>query len=85
MPQNHISKVSHHYILTDEYHGIACVSEGLAHEVGIHSKFFAASDIFHVPIHIDRLFKKSITTPEIQKELETPYGSEVLLDTSTIL
>ena len=70
--------------MTDEYHGIACVSEGLANEIGLHSKFFAASDIFHVPIHIDKLFKKSVTCTDMQRELESPQGREIIMDTTGI-
>ncbi len=77
--------MSHHYLLTDEHHGVACVSEGLALEIGLHPKFFAASDIFHVPIHVDRLFKKSITTMDMQRQLETTLGGELVIDTSGIL
>jgi hypothetical protein len=75
----------HHYLLTDEHHGVACVSEGLVLEIGLHAKFFSASDIFHMPIHVDRLFKKSITTVEMQRQLETSLGGESEMDTSGIM
>lgn len=35
-----MSKVTHHYVITDTNNGIACLSEELAHEVGLNSKFF---------------------------------------------
>ncbi len=40
IPTTHFSSLQHHYLLTDDYNGIACVSEGLAAEIGLHSKFF---------------------------------------------
>jgi hypothetical protein len=85
VPLNHLPEMPHHYLLTDEHHGVACVSEGLANEIGLHAKFFSVSDIFHVPIHVDRLFKKSITTVDMQRQLETSLGGELEMDTSAIL
>jgi hypothetical protein len=85
VPLTNLSQMPHHYLLTDEHHGVACVSEGLALEIGLHAKFFSASGIFHVPIHVDRLFKKSITTVDMQRQLETSLGGELEMDTSGIM
>ena len=35
-----LNKITHHYVITDNDNGVACLGEELAHEVGLNSKFF---------------------------------------------
>ena len=41
--ESQIEKFIHHYIITDTSGTISCISEGLAQEVGLHSKFFTSN------------------------------------------